>query len=210
MEGFANCAQGEILSFFLGRDGARESYSLPCRKYLERVEDIGSASAPSLVAVLRYSERAATVFSFVSQVIPVHDPPSLATLEQRGVHKMLKLPPNSMSRKLMHSLEPFQCKSPTAIISMCRASMYRLARREAVFIRSLHAEILDLLGDSLDVLGFCKQTVPNGGISDQPLVEALVDALHLRGTFAPYQNIVRTDPNHSWIADFCYPGGGEG
>ncbi len=197
--------RGKYLGFFLGRDGARETYSLPCKKYLERVEDIGSASAPSLVSVLRYNERAATVFSFVSQVIPVHDPPSLAALEQRGVHKVLKLPPNSMSRKLMHSLEPFHCKSPAAIISMCRASMYRLARREAVFLRSLHEEILEFWGDSLDVLGFCKKTVPNGGISDQPIVEALLDALHLRGDFAPYQNIVCTDPNHSWIADVTLP-----
>ena len=132
---FSIVPKGKYLGVFLGWDAIKESYAGPCTKYLERVEDIRSAGAPSLVSILRYNERAASVFSFVAQVIPLHDPPSLAALEQRGVHKMLRLPPNSMSRKLMHSLEPFHCKSPTALIPMCRASMYRLARGESDFLK---------------------------------------------------------------------------
>ncbi len=82
---FSIVPKGKYLGVFLGRDAIKESYAGPCTKYLERVEDIRSAGAPSLVSILRYNERAASVFSFVAQVIPVHDPPSLAALEQRGV-----------------------------------------------------------------------------------------------------------------------------
>ena len=32
-----------------------------------------------------------------------------------------------------------------------------------MFLRSLHEKILEFLGDALDVLGFCKKTVANGG-----------------------------------------------
>ncbi len=197
---FRIVSKGKYLGVYLGRDAGKETYALPCSKYLERVDEIASGSAPSLVSVLRYNERAATVFSFVSQVIPMHDPQSFAALEQRGVHRMLKLPPNCMSRKLMHSLEPFHCKSPTAILAMCRASMYRLARTELVFFQGLHKEVIGFLGDSLSLRGLCLGAVPCAGIQDPPLIEAILDAVYLRGEFARYSSLVGSTPDLAWMS----------
>ena len=68
-----------------------------------------------LPVILRYNERVASVFSYVSQVTQIPDPSSLAALEQRGVHKVMKLPPNSMSRDLTLSFSPFSAAVPNAI-----------------------------------------------------------------------------------------------
>ncbi len=151
------------------------------------------------MSILRYNERVASVFSFVAQVIPLHDPPSLAALEQRGVHKMLRLPPNSMSRKLMHSLEPFHCKSPTALIPMCRASMYRFARGESDFLRGLRSEVVSFLGDSVDIVNFVNNSIPHGFILDQPYLGAMLDALELKGSFGTYQHVALSHPEFSWL-----------
>ena len=97
---------------------------------LERIKELTEASAPSLPTILRYNERVATVFSYVSQVIRIPDTSSLMAMEQRGIHKMLKLPPNSMSRTMAHSFGNFCAVVPKAIAANCRATMYRFALRE--------------------------------------------------------------------------------
>lgn len=83
---------------FLGVHAASISYLAPTHKFLDRVEEIADSSAPALGAILRCNERAVSVFSYVSQFVQITDAKSMGALEQRGVHKMLRLPPNSMSR----------------------------------------------------------------------------------------------------------------
>ncbi len=127
----------------MGRNAPALTLQGPCDKFLSRVEELSNAQAPMLGTVLRYNERVASVFSYVAQVTDLPDPNSIASLEQRGIHKALKLPPNSMSRELMHSMEPFCLKAPLALTSLCRASMYRYAR-------SAHEqEAFKFLGDDI-------------------------------------------------------------
>ena len=95
------------------RGGLELTWDPPCRKYIDRAIEVANGGAPALPSIIRYNERAASVFSYVSQMFC--PPASMEALEQRGVHKMLHMPPNSMSRHLMHSMQPFSTVAPTSV-----------------------------------------------------------------------------------------------
>ena len=68
-------------------------------KYLSRCFDISLSVATALPTIVRCNERAVFVFSYVSQVLLHPDIPRLKRLEQRGIHKILKVPPNMYASK---------------------------------------------------------------------------------------------------------------
>ena len=122
----------------------------------------------------------------------------------------------------MHSLAPFHCKSPTALIPMCRASMYRFARGESDFLRGLRSEVVSFLGGSVDIVNFVNNSIPHGFIQDQPsslphhatrgggakfgfscqdqpYLGAMLDALELKGSFGTYRHVALSHPEFSWL-----------
>ncbi len=189
----------KYLGVFLGHNAPALTFQGPTEKYLDRVEELASTQAPSLGTILRYNERVASVFSYVAQVTEHPDPNNLKSIEQRGVHKVLKLPPYCMSRQLMHSCEPFLLKAPVAITSMCKAAMYRFARAESVFLNQLKAEALCLLKDDQSLVGATRDRVPLGGLPHTPILESLLDALGIKGSFAPLGPLVKSCPDLSWV-----------
>ena len=192
-----SCAK--YLGVFLGRGGIVKSFEAPTIKYNERVKEIAEAGAPTLLSILRYNERAASVFSFIAQVCPIPVQKEFAATEQRGVHKMLRLPPNSMSRKLMHTLEPFLCKSPVCLIAWSKAAMYRYAYSVRNFLITLHAEAFRTLGDDITLVNFVNRKIPCAGYDQPALINCLFDGLKLEGDFGQYKVLENRQTDWSWI-----------
>ncbi len=83
-------------------------------------------------------------------------------------------------------------KAPIAIASMCKAAMYRFARAESEFLIQLKAEVLGLLEDNQSAAGASLGRVPHGGLLHAPILENLLDALGLKGTFAPLEPLIKS------------------
>ena len=96
------------------------------KKFLDRAIEISDGDAPALPSIIRYNERVVSAFSYISQLFEV--PRKLEALEQRGKHKMLRLPPNSMSRELHHAMEPFSVIGPTSLRAWSDTALCRVAR----------------------------------------------------------------------------------
>ena len=158
-------------------------------KFKERVKEIAEAGAPTLPSILRYNEYAASVFSFVAQVCPIPDHKEFAATEQNGVHKMLRLPPNSMSRRLMHSLEPFLGKSPLCLSAWSKAAMFRYAFSVKDFLNSLHADAICLLGDGITFVNLVNRKIPGAGYDQPALINCLFDALKMQGDFSLFKGL---------------------
>ena len=86
---------GKHLGVYLGIGGSERTFKVREDKYLSRCFDISLSVASALPTIVRYSERAVPVFSYVSQVFLHPDIPRLKKLEQRGIHKIFKLPPTA-------------------------------------------------------------------------------------------------------------------
>jgi len=194
-------AAGKYLGAFLGRNGCDLTYQGPCSKYFERVKELSLAKAPSLATTLRYNERCATVFSYVSQFMLPNDPLSFAAMEQRCVHSILKLPPQCMSRELMHSYSDFCPVTPTAISSMCKATFVRFARSEAFEFINLKAFALEVLGDDQSLRNLGLNSIPNGGIEDKPILNNIISAINNIDSFCISEDIIQGDSRHLWIRD---------
>ena len=65
--------------------------------------------------------------------------------------------------------------------------MYRFARAESEFLNQLKAEVLGLLGEEQSVVGASLARVPLGGLPFTPILESLLDALGIKGTFASFE-----------------------
>ena len=107
---------GKYLGVFLGVGGVKKTFKSCEEKYLSRCFDISLGVATALPTIVRYNERAVPVFGYVAQVLLHPDIPRLKRLEQRGIHKILKLPPNCMSQKLPHSFGEFCPFNPRPIL----------------------------------------------------------------------------------------------
>ena len=201
---FNIASAAKYLGVYLGRDGAQLTFEQPITKYFERVEELAQSNAPSLPTLLKYNQWVASVNTYVSQVTPIPDC-ALAGIGQRGVHKSLKLPPNSISRDLLHSFDDFCACTPIALVSLCRASMYRFARSEFAFISETHSRLTDLLGDHISLEGAALCRIPDGGVGAAPLIENLLDAVYLRGDFAVYKSLIDSSPDHAWLSSPLTP-----
>ena len=109
---------GKYLGVYLGVGGSEKTFEVCEEKYLSRCFDISLSVASALPTIVRYNERAVPVFSYASQVLLHPDVPRLKRLEQRGIHKILKLPPNCMKQKLIYYFGEFCPLSPTPILAL--------------------------------------------------------------------------------------------
>ena len=103
MKRYANCVSGQVpwgVSWGWGRE---KTFAVCENNYLSRCFDISLNVASALPSIVRYNQVAVPVFSYGSQVLVHPDIPRLKRLDQRGVHKAFKLPPNCMSQALSHS-----------------------------------------------------------------------------------------------------------
>ena len=91
-----------------------------------------------------------------------------------------------MSQKLSHTFAIFCPLSPKPIHSLCLAAHSRFAKAEAIALRLLHSEALEVLGDSALVRYLPGNAIPFGNISDPPLLQELINALESSGCYSPF------------------------
>ena len=80
---FKIASAGKYLVVFLGKSGGALTYRAPVEKFFERSNELADAGAPSVTTIIRYNERVASVFSYVSQVVP----PPLPELAECGTKR---------------------------------------------------------------------------------------------------------------------------
>ena len=116
------------------------SLAAPIKKFVNRVHEICLGKAPAAVAVIRYNKRVVPVLSYVSQFAVPPDSYKLQSLAHRSLHSILRVPPNSFSRKLINSTIGF-CTgiNPLPINSYCASVRYRFAVSEAPYLEELRS-----------------------------------------------------------------------
>ncbi len=72
-------------------------------------------------------------------------------------------------------------------------------------MKQLHQEALNLVGDAQGIVDSTLGNVPSVGIKQTPILQCLLSALSLRGDYATYDNIVRTNPENAWVLDLDSP-----
>ena len=176
----------KYLGVWIGRRGKQLTWTAPLAKFKTRVAEFFEGNAPSLQSVLRYNERALPVFSYVSQVcLPPLEFDMRAT-EQGSIHKILHLPPMSMSRELMHSLGDFVSPAPKCMSSLFYATMFRFAYNSKEFLLTLRKEALDYLGDRRSVLDFSRDAFPAFEDGNIAMLDELCQAIHFQGEFLKF------------------------
>jgi len=180
--------RGKYLGVFLGVGGCEKTFEVCEEKYLSRCFDLSQSVASGLPTIVRYNERAVPVFSYVSQVLIHPDIPRLKRLEQRGIHKVLKLPPNCMNQKLLHSFGHFCPVSPKPLFSLCIAANSRFAKAEENAIRLIQSDALQLLGNNLSLFSHGTSTFPSGNIVEKPFIQNLIDSLERKGVYSQFSN----------------------
>ena len=195
--------------FTSGVAGSEKTFKVCEDRYLSRCFDISLSPATALPTIVRYNERAVPVFSYVSQVLLHPDIPRLKRLEQRGIHKILKLPPNCMKQKLTHTLGEFCPLSPKPIFALSIAAHSRFAKAEEVALRAMHGEALHLLGDNNTVAAFAMHAIPTGCSGDRPLIQYLFDSLDKKGIYMQFSQqlcsaIVTKGRSPNWSQAWFY------
>ena len=178
--------KANTLECFWGWGGTEKTFAACEDKYLSRCFDISLNVASALPSIVRYNQVAVPVFSYVSQVLVHPDIPRLKRLDQRGVHKAFKLPPNCMNQALSHSFGEFPPISPKPIHSLCIAAHSRFAKAENVALSKIHGEAIAILGGSASLVSFATSSLPPAYIGDRPLIECLLDSLSQKGVYLQF------------------------
>ena len=184
-------AQGKYLGVFLGVGGTERTFAACEDKYINRCFDISNSVATALPSIVRYNQVAVPVFSYVSQVIVHPDVPRLKRLDQREIHKALKMLPNCMNQALSHNFGEFCPLSPKPIYSLCIAAHSRFAKAEGPALAKMHGEAIALLGDSALASSLVTNFLPQGNIGDRPLIESLLDSSRHLGIYSQYAQPVQ-------------------
>ena len=190
---------GKYLGWYLGRNSHQLSFEGPIQKYKDRVLEVVGGRAPSTQALIRYNQRAVPVLSFVAQFAFPPDSFNLPALEQISIHKVLRLPPNCMSRNLMHNIAFATAVAPTRIADTCLAIAFRFAVSERKYLIELEKQILSMHCNEYSVREFSINELPYGGIHDRPVLTYLLDALRLQGPHEVVAKKIREDGSLSWM-----------
>ena len=168
------------------------------KKYSSRVLSICEGKAPSTVSILRYNERAVSVLSYVAQFASPPEYFRIDLKEQHALHKILRLPPNSLPRSILHTLKSFTCVDPIPLADYCLAVMFRFAFSEKDYLSSLSCSIRDLIGDSMP-LSFYNWVVPDGGMKSPPILQSLCEALALKGAHSRLKSAASYVSSGQWL-----------
>jgi len=193
---------GKYLGWHLGNNSRITSFKDPLVKYVNRVEEITGGKAPATTSLCRYNQRAVNVLSYVSQFSCPPESAALPALAQWGLHKILRMPPNSMSRQLCHSVSFCAVVDPIPLNAYCKANLFRFAHSERDYLLQLQAEISEIAKDDLPFTQMCKYCLPEGGLGSPPILEELIDAIHLEGNFKSIRKSCLQVPSFSWILNY--------
>lgn len=212
---FVIAASGKYLGWFLGLDSVCTSYRDPFEKLGSRVHGITEGKALAATAVIRYNQRAAPVVSHVSQFGLLPAVAKLPELEQSSVHEILRMPPNSMSRKLCHTI-PFCIEvDPVCLSAFCSTNLLRFAESESDYFLQLHSKVTDVrrvcpLADnttlssiSAPAHGSNMLDVPSGGLFDPPHLVNLLNAIKLSGPLSCLNGCFCISRQESRYCDVC-------
>ena len=106
------------------------------------------------------------MLSFVSHFACPPPEPNLEDLDQWAVHKIPRMPSNSMSRNLCHSISFCSAVDPMPLRAYCAANLYRFAICELAYLQKLAREVVSIGGDDAildDAYNVCEYGVPFGG-----------------------------------------------
>ena len=154
--------------------------------------------APAAVALIRYNQRAVPVLSYVSQFAIPPSVYNIESLAHRSVHSILRLPPNTFSRKLTNSISFCSGIDPLPILSYCFAIRYRFAASEAPYLIQLQEDFFSFIGDNSPLVGTAN-IIPHGGMLSPSILQCLHDTLCLKGFMQNVHPQTRINPAHSWI-----------
>ena len=168
----------------------------PIKKFVNRVHEICLGKAPAAVALIRYNQRVLPVLSYVSQFAIPPDSFHIQALAHRSVHSILRIPPNSFSRKMTNSIGFCSMISPLPISSYCAAVRFRFASSEAPYLRELMKDIFAMLEDDLPLASLSGR-MPLGGIDSPCILQCLLDALAFRGPLQVVKTLDTSSP-HMW------------
>jgi len=194
-------SSGKFLGWHLGRASNVLSFAAPIKKFANRVHEIVAGKAPAAPSIIRYNQRVPTVLSYVSQFA---EPPSeynVEALAHWAVHSILRLPPNTFSRKLTNSIAFCSGINPLPILSYCSAVRYRFAVSEAPYLIQLQEDFFDFVGDNCPLVGLAN-IIPHGGMLSPSILQCLHDTLSLKGYMSNVYEQIRINPQFAWILNY--------
>jgi len=202
---FKISARGKYLGWYLGRDDVVASFTAPLGKFQNRLEDIVQAGAPVASAILRFNQRAVPVLSFVAQFAECPHTFDLPAIQQKAIHSILRLPPNSLTRTLADSVGVFTDVDPLSLVDFCAACRLRFAYSVRSYLFSLADTIKHRVYERLPFSELKDLYLPSGCISSPPILSSLIHALQLQGVLSKIRDVCRFHPEHSWILNVSSP-----
>ena len=123
---FIIASSGKYLGWHLGVNGTGLSFNTPLKKLEERVYEVVGGQAPATSSILRYNQRAVIVLSYVSHFSHPPGDANLPEVDMWCVHKILRLPPRCLSRKLCHRISFCTEVDPISLSAYCSANIIDL------------------------------------------------------------------------------------
>ena len=213
-ENFSIASSGKYLGYYLGVNSSLRSFQDPFEKLDQRVFEIVAGNAPVTSGIIRFNQRAVPVLSYVSQFAFPPDSFDMVNKEMWCVHKLLRMPARCMSRKLGNSIDFCIEVNPISLSAFCFANMLRFAQSEREYLINLHDTLRSFQSDGPKTDGTPLWSinspaklnnlidVPNGFISDTPILVSLLHAIHLTGPFRTFKNNCRIDPQRAWLLEY--------
>ena len=191
---------GKYLGWYLGRNSIALSFAAPLEKYTSRIQEVVDGSAPATVAIVRYNQRVIPVLSYVAQLAVPSRTIDLAAREHGAIHRILRMPPKSMSRELMHNIGFSTVVSPIPVVNYALAIMYRFALSEKQYLYSLASDVRSSLCDSSNVhLSQLGTRVPAGFLDSPPILLCLLEALEFQSGHSRILKAIECEPEVSWL-----------
>jgi len=94
---------------------------------------------------------------------------------------------------------------PTALLPYCSAIQFRFARSMSQQLKDLWTEVECVLGEDLPCASKLRGRLPYGGVCEAPLLNNLLDAAKLDGSFIRLRTCVSASPANAWILDPAIP-----
>jgi len=116
---------GKYLGFFIGPESGTHNWSSPLSKYRQRAREIHVAALPAAFSASEYNSKCLPTLLYVSQLCP--PPPHLLQTELGAIHKILHLPPQTISYSLAINLSPVSGFNIRSACTAMNASMIRFA-----------------------------------------------------------------------------------
>ena len=116
---------GKYLGFFIGPASGFHNWSSPISKYRQRAREIHAAALPVAFSASEYNTKCLPTLLYVSQLCP--PPPHLLQTEIGAIHKVLHLPPRTISYSLAVNFSDIIGLSIRSASTAMNASMIRFA-----------------------------------------------------------------------------------